>query len=351
MAVGNVADYLVSELNFEKIGNLYVYVPEGHDGNVPLDAEIYFTGAGGVNADVIPYAELAKNGYDKLIILTAKEYSGDIPQVMHSYEEKGAQIGTIDVNAHSALCRQAIRATNGLSDAGYSVANANILDGRYGLSEYGNGYDLKDEEYQKFSTTGANLNVFSSGSTGGGPESEKKNLVRAAENGVPVTYTLMDFEGSSRWDAKHVAVNRDLVYNDYFDILSGKKDTFTFDKPRLTASDYSYIGNYPAYVTGIDYSVRYNEETHTWDTIYDKDINGNNYGAVVTQLSSKSNMYGPQMPVTLLVSQVHDEMNTMTALLSIFSTNYKANFQELPSSDKLVVCRGELEAFKSSGIS
>ena len=342
-----------NQVNWQDNDGCRVYVPEGYEGT--LDVIVYVPGAGGggVNssgdlvADTIPYEELARENPDKIIIYDTSS-GAHIDNVVSTLEqinnEGNVSVGVIDINAHSAGDVYAIRGANALYDAGFEVSHATIFDGSTSLRYLNN---LPANEWEKFASTGAELNVFSRGADGY-INTELDRLSTASKYGIPVTYSLCDFDGSNDWGEKHAAVNRDLVVNGLMDIYDGTKGTFTFDK-RLTNDDYNGIYKYPSHVTGISYTKQWDYENNCWNEIYNKDINGDDYSDVVSVFSANASNYTTG-GLSNLIGNVHNELNRMTALLGAFSTTFNTSIQPLPDSEHLVVCKEELETFKNSQI-
>ncbi|MBR7042000.1 MAG: hypothetical protein IKI04_00705, partial [Bacilli bacterium] len=345
-----------NQLNWEKYGRWTASVPE--NATEDTDVVLYIRPGG---SDFPPgYEGVVADEPDKIIVYgTAGDgfTPEEIPGVIHEIEEKNdVSVGVIDVNAHSRTDRYAIQATNNLYDSGYTVGHTTILDGNSTFTFMDSrisGKGLTNADWQKFATTGSELNVFSRGADGL-YQLEKDRLGIAINNGVPITYTLCDFDGNSSWEEKHASVPRDLLANNLMGIYDGTSNTFSFDR-RLTKADNSYIDANPAHVTGFKWSDTYDYDQNKWVRTYDRDTDGYDYSGLVNRLGSSSSIYhtpisGGGTTLAPLMTNVHDEISRMSTLLGTFSGSFNSSIVDLPQSENLVVCREELEAFKSSPI-
>ena len=346
-----------NEINWEQYGRWTASVPEGATEDTDV---VLFIRPGGSTTPP-GYEALVEEHPDKIVIYGTKGdgyKTEEIPDVIKKIEEeKGVSIGTIDINAHSRTDKDAVLATNALADNGYTVGHATILDGNSTLTYMDaqqTGKGLTNADWQKFASTGAELNVFSRGADGY-IKTEKDRLAGAIRNGVPVTYTLCDFDGSKDWGEKHASVPRDLIANDLMGVYDGTNDTFSFGT-RLTKQDNDFIGVTPAHVTGFEYSETYDYDKGGWVRTYDRSTDGSDYSGMVSRLADNSALYhtanGLALGSTLapLIGNTHEEIGRMTTMLSTFAGGFDASIQELPRSENLVVCKEELLAFKSSGI-
>ena len=349
-SVDIVKDYMKEDLGFQQVdfttkngskGSLWVYVPEGYNGEL-IDSTVYFTGSG-TDADLIPFAELAKDGCDRMLVLTNSIANVDNVVEYISDAASSINIGVTDVAAHSLNEAATVLATNALTDAGFEVTNATIFDGNLGLvgldaskRDGAQVYGLTRSEWEKFATTGANFNVVSSGSTYGSqpqlqtPPKEIDRLELAAECGVPLTYTLLDFNDRIDPEERHAAALRETV-KAFMDVFTGKSDTLSFDEEDwLTGDDYTTLKTTPARVTGIKYTaipridpdtgkpVRDNTGKIIWDKIYENTDTENidDEARKVTLLSSSDGIddkgKNPQAALIAWLSSKKDRYSNKT---------------------------------------
>ena len=334
-----------NEINLEQYGRWSVYVPEDVE---EADVVLYIRPGG---KDIPPgYQTMFEEQSDKIIIYGTLEDGfkiEEVPSVIREVtNEKNISVGVIDVNTHSRSDKYAVLVTNELSDNGYTVAHATILDGNSTLKYMDmqtTGKGLTNADWQKFASTGAKLNVFTRGADGN-YELEQRRLSGAVRNGVPVTYTLCSFDGNKDWGEKHAAVPRDLIAGNLMSIYDGTRDDFSFndvDNPKT------------ANINGFEWSNTYDYDKKAWVKIYDKTLNGSDYSSLTNYLSDDSSIYHTNKTSTLpttytLTDDKYDKNNPTASFVEMLKNSFNEKIIDLPESENLVVYRGELSAFLNS---
>ncbi len=196
--------------------SLFIYIPEGYNG--PIDAAIYYPGAGGSkslnSSDGKPYQEYIAGNPNKVVIVnkSGSENTDNIYKALDEVQHT-TNMTFRDVNFYSHSAGQAamVNTASKAANYGYNVKFMTVLDSAYQLENI----HISEKEAQALAKNGTTAVFFDQTNWG-----RENNLGMLTKYKVPILYVQCD-ANSADWGRRHQIINATPIDNGLIDFYSG----------------------------------------------------------------------------------------------------------------------------------